>query len=75
MPTFITEALHLVSNLQMVRWLLLQNEQLIQHCLSLLFLMHMTHFVTKATPIKHTDIKCHAYKEINKQQTFPITSY
>ena len=34
MPTFVTEALHLVSNLQLVKHLLLLNEQLIQHYLS-----------------------------------------
>ena len=35
-PTFKTEALHLVSNVQLVKGLVLRNEQLIQHYCALL---------------------------------------
>ena len=37
MPTFITEALRLVSNVQLVKRLLLYNEQQIQHYLAFLW--------------------------------------
>ena len=37
MPTFITEALRFVSNVQLVKWLLPYNEQHIQRYLPLLW--------------------------------------
>ena len=56
MPTFKTEVLHLVNNVQLVKWLLLCNEQHIIITLpSTLAVIYMMHFITKAMPISYID--------------------
>ena len=65
MPTFESEVLRLVSNVQLVKKLLLQIEWQIQHHLALLQLM--TRFITKATPIGYIDSKCYTSKLKNNR--------
>ena len=59
-PTFITEGLCLVSDVQFLNCHLLLNERQILHCL--LWLEFMMHFITKATPINNNDSRCHIKK-------------
>ena len=56
MSTFITKALCLVGDVQLLNCHLLLNEWLILRYLSLLWLEFTTRFVTKATPINLTFI-------------------
>ena len=65
MPTFKTEALRLVSNVLLVKGLLLRNEWQVQHYTLLLNTMH---FITKATPIGYIDSQCH-YRQIESSRT------
>ena len=69
-PTFVNETLHLVINVQLVKCLILLNEQLIQHYLSQEFTMY---FVTKAMPIDNIDGVYHI-KKLRSSRTF-LTSY
>ena len=57
-PTFITEALCLVCDVQLLNCHLLLNERQILCYLSLLWLEFMTRFITKATPINNIDSRC-----------------
>ena len=59
MPTFKTEALRLISNVQLVKGLLLCNEQQIYKKIILLYFgsNSQMHFVTKAPPINGIDSK------------------
>ena len=57
-PTFKTEELRLVSNVQLVKRLLPCNKRQIQHYLALLWKQHTTRFVTKGPPINSIDSKC-----------------
>ena len=51
MSTFVNEALHLVSNVQLVKSHLFWNERQIQHYLSLLWQEFTTRIITNAMPI------------------------
>ena len=62
MPTFITEVLCLVGDVQLLNCHLLLNEWLILRYLSLLWLEFMTRFITKVTPINNIDSRCRLKK-------------
>ena len=57
-PTFITEALYLVDDVQLLNCHLLLNKRLILRYLSLLWLEFTTRFITKAMPINNIDSRC-----------------
>ena len=62
MPTFITEGLCLVGDVQLLNCHLLLNERQILCYLSLLWLEFTTRFITKATPINNNNSRCHIKK-------------
>ena len=62
MLTFITEALCLVGDVQLLNCHLPLNERQILRYLSLLWLEFMMRFVTKATPINNIDSRCRIKK-------------
>ena len=72
MPTFVIEALRLVSDVQLVKRLLLLNEWLIQHY-RLIWQEFTTCFVTKATPINSIDGVRHT-KKLKSSRTY-LTDY
>ena len=57
--TFITEALRLLTQVQLLLIDFTVNKRLIQHWLTLIGLVSMTRINTKATPINNTDYNCH----------------
>ena len=73
MPTFITEVIHIVGDVQLFKLILLFTEKLIHCYLSLLWLESTIRFVTKITPIKNNNSKCHI-KKTESSITY-ITSY
>ena len=60
-PTFITEAPHLISNVQLIIWLCCEINSKYQY-LAFLWQSVTTRFVTKPTPINSIDSKCHTEK-------------
>ena len=68
-PTFKTEALQLVSNVQLVKRHLLRNEWQIQHYLVLCWQEFMTHFITKTTPISNVNSK-YRIKKLKSSRTY-----
>ena len=57
-PTFITEALCLVTQVQLLLTTVTVNEQLIQHWLTPVRLVTATHFNSNATPTTDNDCSC-----------------
>ena len=60
-PTFITEAPHLISNVQLIIWLYCEMNGKYQY-LAFLWQSVTTRFVTKPMPINSIDSKCHTEK-------------
>ena len=69
-PTFKTEALRLVTNVQLLKRLLQRNERLIQLYLCLLWQALAKRCVTKAMPIHIIDGKCHIKKRRSRITCF-----
>ena len=85
-PTFTTKALRLVTNEGQLKRLLLGQlkrllqlyKQLIQPYLSLLWLLLVTHFVTRVTPIDDIDGKSHKTElksNCSKVKIMPLVIY
>ena len=58
-PTFITKALHLVTQVQLLLTTVTVNEQLIQHWLTLIGLVSVAHINYKATPTADNSCSFH----------------